>query len=374
MRVNSSTVQLPEGPKVNSPLSANRPARDVLAPPPAEALCKLLDWHEIKISWLAGDGSARCYYRITNPRRNKSMVLMQLPENDAKELKNGTYDWIAISEIFRNESIFAPSPIFAMADYNALIIEDYGNVMLETEIHELLEAKNFDQISLLYKQCIEIIAKLLAIPRNQNSVWCKRRFDADRFDWELNFFENKYIKNLPNFTLTDSEQKLFKAEAASLSSCLASFPQYFVHRDFHSRNIMIKDGSLALIDFQDARLGPATYDLVSLICDPYVNIPIAQRVHLLEEGCRAIGNIVSTGENEISSQLQACIIQRQLKAIGSYGYLTHDLGRDYSHYVIPALKIMLHPNFKSERWPFLSSILPQKLLDFEKAHVRNPSF
>ena len=92
---------------------------------------------------------------------------------------------------FGHGGVFVPRVMATRPDHAALVIEDYGDEMLEGRVFALAEKDDFVQIRALYKHASEIIARFLQVPRDDNATWCKRSFDEDRFIWELNFFMQK---------------------------------------------------------------------------------------------------------------------------------------------------------------------------------------
>ena len=109
-------------------------------------------------------------------------------------------------------------------------------------------------------------------------------------------------------------------EFERLVTPLAAEPRVLCHRDYHSRNLMVHDGRLVVIDFQDARMGPATYDLVSLLRDSYADLP-----DTAIEGLKA--RFLSQAPDpppsaEFDSRFDAMALQRNLKALGTFGYQT----------------------------------------------------
>jgi hypothetical protein len=97
-------------------------------------------------------------------------------------------------------------------------------------------------------------------------------FDVEKLTWELEFFVKYFILGYRGVALKDSERSALQEEWAAIVNELAAEPRVLCHRDYHSRNLMLSDGSLYIIDFQDARMGPDTYDLASLLRDSYVDI------------------------------------------------------------------------------------------------------
>ena len=343
-------------------------AANALPPPPPQALCAALKINAITIDWLAGDGSDRCYYRLSSPELPNSLVLMQLSGLDAEALKRGGYDWIRVADVLEHYRIPVPRVAAQLPDHAALIIEDYGDRMLEGQVFGYAALKDWNPVFKLYEGCAEVLSRFLAIPRNPESVWCQKQFDEERFVWELNFFMTKYGVPVAGFEFTETEEAEYQRDISALSKFLASNSKFFVHRDFHSRNVMVHNGQLAVIDFQDARLGPPSYDLVSLCFDSYVPLSAEQRTNLLKRGLEIFERDHGTMTTKIiRDEWKAMLLQRQLKAIGSFGFLTLDKNRgDYLKYVVPAVATLIDHDVGDDRWPFLSRTLLQRLK--EKVH------
>lgn len=332
-----------------------------LPPPPDWAVCKALNLPDVQVSWLAGDGSDRCYYRIQSSASNKTFVLMQLSGDDAVQLQQDGYEWVKIGRLLHEHGIYAPQTIATMPDFAALIIEDYGDVMMETQVLKALEDKHVERAVELYQQAFQILGRFLQITEAGSSRWRERSFDAQRLNWELHFFREQYLEGVLNWVLSPEENLAFAKDANALAHFLAEASHYFVHRDFHSRNAMVKDLDLAVIDFQDARLGPPTYDLVSLCFDSYVPLSSVQRRNLLQEGLAVLHRHVPVLTMEaLEAEWGPMLLQRQLKALGSFGYLTVKKNRgNYLRYVEPALSTLSAESVADDRWPFLSKDLLQ---------------
>lgn len=334
-----------------------------LTPPPPAAIAAALKIETLTIDWLAGDGSDRCYFRVRSPELNHSLVLMQLSGTDAENLKRGQYDWIEISNILRAHKIAAPSCVTALGDYAALLIDDYGDTMLETAALAGSRNSNDSGYLSLFEASLQIVGRFLAIPATPGNVWTKRSFDRDRFIWELRFFVSKYLEPIGRYMLSAREMDEFNNDINAISSYLAASSRFFVHRDFHSRNIMVHQDQVAIIDFQDARLGPPSYDLVSLVFDSYVPLSLEKRLSLLEKGFDSIKlHAGQAAYDRAKEEWRPMLLQRQLKAIGSFGYLTVDKHKgDYLRNVAPALQTLFDAGVQDHRWPFLSGRLLQIL-------------
>src|SRR5690606_32986457 len=124
-------------------------------------------------------------------------------------------------------------------DHAALIIEDYGDLMLENKVFDLWDGQSVAPIEELYCQCFDILFRFLKIAPSPKAVWCQRSFDYDRYLWELRFFQTKFLGDTMQVSLTAAEEAALSADIAQLSSFLAGYAKHFVHRDFHSRNVML---------------------------------------------------------------------------------------------------------------------------------------
>lgn len=339
-----------------------RVARSGATPPAsAERVAEALGVSRVEISWLAGDGSDRCYYRIHIPETSKTCVMMQLSPKDSKLLEDQGYDWILIANILSHSKIPCPKVIATLFNEAALIIEDYGDIMLESVISQAIMKNEFDATLPVFGRCFSMISTMLSLPQSESQIWCQRAFDNEKYLWELNFFKQQFITGALGLEFDKNQSRFFNNDINALTKFLAPRSSYFVHRDFHTRNIMSSNDFLALIDFQDARLGSKFYDMVSLVFDNYLPLSLSQRKILLARGIEFVGMDSSEDERE----LYAVILQRQLKAIGSYAYLTIDKKRgDYLPYISPALESLTGiPEIFHEGWPFLSKDLPRLLSD-----------
>lgn len=343
-----------------------------LSPPPADILANAVGRPAVQVEWLAGDGSDRCYYRIRSGTgaSAEAFVLMQLSAEDAKKLSENRYEWIEIARILDASGIRVPRLHGTLLREAALIIEDYGDITFEAEAKALLAAGRWAEVCSLYMKATAIISKFLSLSsKGPTNAWTGRKFDRERYEFETDFFMHHFGKPIANISLTAAEEEQYRADLSALSGFLSGFSKYFVHRDYHSRNLMLKSGDIAVIDFQDARIGSPAYDLVSLYFDSYVPMTVSQRLELMERGLTLLEIEASPAVvREVREHWQACLLQRQLKAIGSFGYLTLVKNRgNYLKNVAPAFETMPADIVHDPRWPFLSGRLFEKIKQFKQA-------
>jgi hypothetical protein len=153
-------------------------------------------------------------------------------------------------------------------------------------------------------------------------------FDMEKLTWELDFFAKHFIEGYRGATLSAPKRLALGEEWSTVAAELAAEPRVLCHRDYHSRNLMLHAGSLYIIDFQDARMGPNTYDLASLLRDSYVDVSdhdvddlIAHFLALKGQGGHA-GASPNREAIEFRRRFDLMALQRNLKALGTFGYQT----------------------------------------------------
>jgi len=170
------------------------------------------------------------------------------------------------------------------------------------------------------------------------------QFDVEKLMWEMDFMIKHYIKGFLNQELKPDVETEIRATLTGLCQTLAEEEKVFVHRDYHSRNLMVRRENLMLIDFQDARMGPRQYDLVSLLKDSYIVLEEETRNELLSY---YLHRIEQEGGRKIPRSAFLKIfdwmsVQRNLKAIGTFAsqYMEHKNER-YLEYIDPTLRYIL---------------------------------
>src|SRR5262249_24484829 len=149
-------------------------------------------------------------------------------------------------------------------------LQDLGDVTLQAH----LGAASPREHDALYRQAVSLIDRLQqrgAELASDRYLPYTVAFDVEKLTWELEFFVKHFVEAYRGIALGAAERAALSEEWASIVGELAAEPRVLCHRDFHSRNLMLHDGSLYIIDFQDARMGPDTYDLASLLRDSYVD-------------------------------------------------------------------------------------------------------
>jgi aminoglycoside/choline kinase family phosphotransferase len=155
-------------------------------------------------------------------------------------------------------------------------------------------------------------------------------FDIEKLTWELEFFVKHFIEGYRGTVLPGATREAFREEWRPIAGELSSEPRVLCHRDYHSRNLMPHQDELYIIDFQDARMGPDTYDLVSLLRDSYVDFTEETVDELVafflalrgRQGQPGDGAAERAYEADFRRRFDLMALQRNLKALGTFGYQT----------------------------------------------------
>lgn len=195
-------------------------------------------------------------------------------------------------------------------------LEDLGDVTLQAHLASAPVSHHLP----LYRDAVHLICLLQEQApafADQGYLPFTLAFDVEKLTFELHFFVHHFLEAYRGADLSAAERAALDAEWSAIVTELAAEPRVLCHRDYHSRNLMVRGGRLVLIDFQDARMGPDTYDLVSLLRDSYVDVTDAELEELLAL-FRARAGIADAVEFRRRFDLMA--VQRNLKALGTFGF------------------------------------------------------
>jgi N-acetylmuramate 1-kinase len=172
-------------------------------------------------------------------------------------------------------------------------------------------------------------------------------FDIEKLTWELQFFVKHFLEGYRGASLDARARAGLGEEFAQIAEELAGEPRVLCHRDYHSRNLMLHEGRLYIIDFQDARMGPDTYDLVSLLRDSYVDFTEPQVEALI--AFFLAGSGPGADAHEFRRRFDLMAVQRNLKALGTFGYQT--LTRANTVYIQYMPRTLRYLRANLERYP-----------------------
>ncbi len=289
---------------------------------------------------LSGDASSRRYFRLSLPER--TAIIAFYPEPFARELP-----FLELRELLAGWGLPVPKVLDVDGEAGVIVLEDLGDLTLQ----DLVTTAGSAERARLYREALESLARLqqAASSGPQSAACFRSAFDIEKLSWELHYFEKHFLEGWRGCELTSEDRATLAEAFHGLCAELAGWPRVLCHRDFHSRNLMRHDGRLYWIDFQDARLGPVTYDLVSLLRDSYVDLP----EELVEE-CAADFRqwaVPQLPRDLFRRQFDLMALQRNLKALGTFGFMSHvRLSRVYAPYIPRTLEyVRRNPTLYSEQ-------------------------
>jgi aminoglycoside/choline kinase family phosphotransferase len=284
---------------------------------------------------LTGDASDRRYFRVHFADRPSIVLALHAGPIDV-----GTLPFVSVARLLRAIPLPVPEILHGSNDLGVLGLEDLGDVTLQAHLGVASRADH----AALYRQAVGFIATLqrrgaeLASPEYPPFAVA---FDVEKLTWELEFFVKHYLTEYRGLSLSDAHREGLVAEWAKIAGELASEPRVLCHRDYHSRNLMLHGESLYIIDFQDARMGPDTYDLASLLRDSYVDLTPSQVDELIAYFLALTwspAQSMSDDGSAFRSRFDLMALQRNLKALGTFGFQTTTRGNPvYIQYMPRAL-------------------------------------
>jgi aminoglycoside/choline kinase family phosphotransferase len=279
---------------------------------------------------LAGDGSDRRYYRLLG---SPTAVLLFHPAPPGGEV-NENDSYYRIGRHLRALGVPVPEIYTYCREEFWMLLEDVGDVSLETIIKRQAPES---QVRHWYHQALEILADMQIKGKTGfESSWC---FDTPvlhrPFLWEreCSYFVRAFLNNY--LQLPTTMEDLAPDFERLLTRALPPGPNYFLHRDYQSRNLFITSGRLRVIDFQGGRLGPLGYDLAALLIDPYVNLSPAMQQEFLDYYLDRIQTRVELDPPAFREQYYHLALCRNLQILGAYGFLTKVKGKAYFARYIP---------------------------------------
>lgn len=260
-----------------------------------------LGYQNYELSVITADASFRKYYRLQVGEEH--FVIM-----DASADKESIYPFIDISVRLLKAQVEVPRIVSQNLHKGYLLLSDLGS----RHLADMLSPKS---VELLYMKAISEIVKIQTIDTTGLEVYNK-----EFMMFEMNLMQEWYMKQHLQLTLNEIQQSVLDNSLELIAGVVLSQPQnLFVHRDFHSRNIMLEHGKLALIDYQDARSGALTYDLVSLLKDVYVEFDVHQMDSLALEFKALKG--VDVSDKIFMRWFDFTGLQRHLKILGIFARL-----------------------------------------------------
>jgi N-acetylmuramate 1-kinase len=292
---------------------------------------------------LTGDASDRRYFRII-PADGLSIVLAL----HAGPIDFATLPFASVAELLQQIPLPVPGILGHADQLGILALQDLGDVTLQAHLGAASAAEH----AALYRQAVALIDQLQrrgADLESDRFPPYRVAFDVEKLTWELDFFVKHFVEGYRGVVLTPPERAALSEEWKAIVAELASDPRVLCHRDYHSRNLMLRDGNLYIIDFQDARMGPDTYDLASLLRDSYVDIGERELDELIAYFLALKRSETPLAEDEFRRRFDVMALQRNLKALGTFGYQT--MSRRNTVYIQYMPRTLRYARTNLEKYP-----------------------
>lgn len=304
---------------------------------------------------LTGDASDRRYFRVLLRGSDSIVLALHVGAIDFHNMP-----FVKVAKLLSLVPLPVPQILHHSNELGVIGLQDLGDVTLQAH----LGAASPDEHDARYREAVAFIARMQqrgADLAGEDYPPYRIAFDTDKLSWEFEFFYKWFLKAYRGTSPTVAVQSALSREWSSIVEELAGEPRVLCHRDYHSRNLMLKSSQLFIIDFQDARMGPDTYDLVSLLRDSYVDLTSRQVEELIAYflALKAGAGGVSQDEAaEFRRRFDLMALQRNFKALGTFGYQTVTRGNAvYIQYMPRTLNYLRRNLSKYPRFARLQDLL-----------------
>jgi N-acetylmuramate 1-kinase len=306
---------------------------------------------------LTGDASDRRYYRVFTTAGPPFVLALHAAAFDVR-----TLPFVNVARLLEQMPVPIPHVLGHADDLGVLALEDLGDVTLQAH----LGAATPSEHAALYRQAVGLIATMQrrgAELESPEYLPYRIAFDVEKLTWEMDFFIKHFIEAYRGVVIAPAAREALRDELAVVIEELAAEHRVLCHRDYHSRNLMYHDERLYIIDFQDARMGPDTYDLVSLLRDSYVDLPEQTVGELMAYFLALTGE--ADREEAFRTRFDVMALQRNLKALGTFGYQTTARRNPvYIQYIPRTLRYVRDNLARHERFSRLRDVLAAHVEEF----------
>ncbi|ODC02550.1 hypothetical protein BFW38_02310 [Terasakiispira papahanaumokuakeensis] len=337
--------------------------------PPACRLALLQQWPGLQAALIdpatpailtpvAGDASFRRYYRVSadQTRCGHPLIVMDAPPSH-----EDSFPFIRLAQAWRRHGIRVPQVMAYDFALGVALLEDFGDSVL-------LKGLNDTHVEQDYRQALDQLVDIQCLPCDASADYPLPTYNADLLQREMDLFDTWLIQGWLGERIPPWLSSSFQQWRETLVQCALAQPQVTVHRDYHSRNLMRQpDGTLGIIDFQDAVRGPLTYDVISLLKDSYRRWPRQRQRHWLRHWHRQAQVAGVPGADTLSSRaLQEAFdtmsMQRHLKVAGIFARLFLRDGRTQYLADIPrTLQHLIEALQEYPQWADITQWLEQQI-------------
>ena len=292
---------------------------------------------EVSVTRVTGDASTRSYFRARSDEASVIICVYGAPFDETETASdrlakleslnpsarltfaNDPCAHVEVTRLLTEAGLPVPRILEAAGADAILVIEDVGDERLQ----DWVEGRPGGEVTDAYRRAIEMIVRIqeaTEMALGADSICSRLAFDEAKLRWELGFFFANYFNRYLRMRLDPETSNAVQSDFKSLCADLSSRARVLVHRDYHARNLMMRGGEMFIIDYQDARMGPASYDLASLISDPYTSLDAAIAAEMVERFIdrKAASHMPLSDVAEFRQEVELMTVQRMLKAIGTY--------------------------------------------------------
>jgi aminoglycoside/choline kinase family phosphotransferase len=315
----------------------------------------------VVITRVTGDASTRAYFRASANQQSVIIALYGSPfderisaierlrmlemDNPSARLSfaSDAVAYLEATALFLEAGLPVPRILATSGVNHVVLIEDVGDARLQ----DWMQGRSIEEVKAAYARAMRLIVEIqeaTKLATEAGSICSHLCFDEAKLKWELGFFFVNYVNKYLNLKLDAATSIAIQQDFKTLCAELAARPRVLTHRDYHTRNLMMKGDEMFIIDHQDARMGPASYDVASFLSDPYAAIDETIKEEMLDLfiALKADSSVPLGDPEAFRQELHLMTIQRMLKAIGTYAYQAAVMKNEiYVGYIAPAAQAAL---------------------------------
>jgi aminoglycoside/choline kinase family phosphotransferase len=265
------------------------------------------------VTMLPSSGSYREYCRIKSPNR----TVIGAFNSDVKE----NTAFLSFTSHFKKSGLPVPGVFAVSADLKKYLLEDLGDTTLFDFLSATREKEGFSEnIISEYKKVLQVLPKIQILAGKDldySVCYPRSAFDKQSMMWDLNYFKYYFLKLAK---IPFDEQALEDDYQAFCDFLLSAESEFFLYRDFQSRNVMLKDNAVWFIDYQGGRRGALQYDLASLLYDGKADIPESVRQQLFDFYVEELKKYIPVDDSRFAAYYKGFVLIRIMQAMGAYGF------------------------------------------------------
>ncbi|PIE89638.1 MAG: hypothetical protein CR997_09950 [Acidobacteria bacterium] len=283
---------------------------------------------------LIEQGSNRRYYRLGEEANTLVLMLCEYEDPDFKR-------FIQTTDFLNSLQLGNPAMWAWSGHHYAALLEDLGD---DTLYSIMQKEPSSIKVRTLYQKVIQFLVDfhLRAFEASERCpAATDRSMDYEHLRWETRYFTKYFL--IKRMGYSEDLFSVLDEEFDMLANEVASHPQTLIHRDFQSQNIMLKEGEVHIVDYQGMRLGSITYDIMSLLNDPYVNLDEEMKSGMKKQFIQLINQRpeFTASAETWAKRMTSSGLQRNMQALGAYAFLSGEKGKvQFEQFMLPGIQIL----------------------------------